>query len=1200
MALLALVSACQSDTPDPLAEACRDVSCGAGRCALIESGPACLCDPGHHADGLRCVEDPPPPDPDPCEPNPCTEPHRTVCTAEGTTYQCGCDAGYLWQDGQCVELTRPTCASEPWPGGDAFEPDDCPERAILDFPMGQPQEGRTLAPVGDVDWYRLQVQAGNTYRVVAEGAEGLPLYLDVLTSDTLQPVMADHRGQLRVEVHFKATSATPVLVRLSTFVPTAQGSYTLTLHEERQDDFSDTDEGAAALPAGGVVVSGNLDFHGDVDVHALTLDASSAAIIDAVSSPVSATELRLELVAPDGTVVREERSTQVRLHLRVPVSGRYLLRVRGSSPTTTGNYRLAFQRLGPDDHGDDAASATSISPSSSPVAGTLERSLDVDAFTFTPVAGHQYSVRCVSTTGSFQCGKVLFRQGEEPTGFWDTFDLRVKATDATPLVLLVNAYWGEQGAYAVHVVDLGADDHPDGTTNGTPMTAGGPPVTGSLVVETDVDAFTFTAQALHIYRFQCTTQISWLGFTLRDPAGASVGQGATATQTFVFVTRVDGLHTVQVRPYFSSLPGNYSCQLTNQGLDDHGNTQVDASPLQAGEGAGEHQYDGDVDVFSAQTVLGTLYRVTLTPGSARGLGMFVLSASGGPLANVAAHDAPRAVSFKATTPTTAFVVSSNTFPSTTGTWSLRLEEAGADDHGDTPATATAVAVPGTFAGTFDFAADVDVFSFPATSGRIYRVHCPAVSGSITPTLTAYEGSRPPYGEQGTLRYEARTSGTLAVAVSNGSQAYACTVEDAGTDDHPDTAEGASELPVPASGTGMTETYGDVDAFTFRPTEGRVYRFTCSRSGCTVRLRGPDGKLLAEKPYTWNNTTSLSWEATGLEWVSVEVEAWTGTPYDYALEDVGTDDHGDTSLEATALGVGTVGASFESFGDVDAYSFTATAGRVYRVRCVASTATWCSLKVKDPTDHEVPASHEAVVGGRYVVEVSTGSNETGTYTLHVEDLGLDDHADTAAGATPLPAGNTPMAGHLETFTDVDVFALSVTSGRAYRIACASPPQTFLSCNLVVRAASGAQVASTNGFPNTLSFEAPATGTMTLEVSSASSQTTSTYTLTLEDLGLDDAGDTVATATPLTLSRTVSGRLETATDVDVYAMQLTGEQRYLVTVSSNARFQLRVLTANGTVIPLDFTREFRPTTSGTYYLQLVASEAGSYQLQVQTTF
>jgi glycosidase len=76
------------------ADSCAGVDCGAhGACVVDQGLVACLCDPGHVADGLTCVVDP-------CTPSPCV--HGT-CAAAGGTAVCTCEAGY-------ADATCSTCA----------------------------------------------------------------------------------------------------------------------------------------------------------------------------------------------------------------------------------------------------------------------------------------------------------------------------------------------------------------------------------------------------------------------------------------------------------------------------------------------------------------------------------------------------------------------------------------------------------------------------------------------------------------------------------------------------------------------------------------------------------------------------------------------------------------------------------------------------------------------------------------------------------------------------------------------------------------------------------------------------------------------------------------------------------------------------------------------------------------------------------
>jgi len=1202
LALLVLSVGCNATSVDPVEEACREVDCGPGRCVLDTSGPACLCDAGHRAEGLRCVASS-------CTPNPCNEPYRTVCTQEAASFQCSCDPGYVWKDNACVALTRPSCSPDAWPGGDAAEPDDCPERASTEVLPGSPVRGHTLAPAGDVDWYRLPTQEGRIYRLRVEGArEEARLYLDVLTAKELAPVAASHQGFTVVELIFKAPTSEPLLLRLSAFAATTSpGAYTLTVFEEPlTDDFADTAAGATPLPAGGVVSSGGLQFPGDVDVHALTLEASTSAMVDAVVGPDSMTPLQLELVAPDGTTVLNRRAgSPLRMFIHVREAGRYLLRVRAENPTQTGDYRLVFQRLGPDDHGDDETSPTSV-PMGSSLEGSTERVGDIDAFRITPVAGHAYSVRCSMSPGGGWCEVQVVRAGQSPSGSWNS-ETTFRVEDATPLILLVRAstYLGTTGTYRLTLTDLGADDHADSPASATPMTVDGASVSGRLAGPGDVDAFTFTAQALRVYRFQCNPAPFGFQLALKDPTGNHVGTGSWV---YVFQAQSNGTYGVLASSYASSSStgaGTYTCQVSDVGTDDHGNTREQASALPTGAGTGAHQYIGDVDVFSAPTRVGLIYRATLSP-SQDSLTLVVSDAEGRTLAS-SSGSAPMTVDFKATTTTTVLSVDNSSSPPSGGTYSVKLEELAPDDHGDTPETATPVTLSAPFSGTLGFTGDRDTFSFTLAAGRVYRLRCSFGSSWNGPYVRLRDSTGKSVSSgPGALLYEVDAGGAYSADVYSGSGAYECRVEDMGTDDHPDTAVGALELSsLPASGTGVLETHKDVDVFTFRPTEGRIYRATCGLlSACGLRLRGPDGAVLAERSTEGNSGDTLAWEATDVPLVSLEVAVtYTTGAYSYLLEDVGTDDHGDLTSTATDLGTGTVsvGALIGSHKDVDVFAFAATAGHIYRVRCVPGSLRDCGLKLRDPSGQEVAPPFEAVVSGRHTLEVSGGwNNGVGTYTLHFENLGPDDHADTASGATVLTPGTPATAGRLETFDDVDVFVLSATAPRFYRLTCA-PNNELSGCKLRVRDATGNLVAESESYPSTLSFGATRTGPMTVELTSGSSQRAGTYTLRLEDLGLDDYGNTQATAAPLSLSTPVMGRLESPTDIDVFAVSLKGGQRYEVVLTTGASFLLSVRTDTGALVPLEFASRFLPTTSGTYYLHLESgSTPGPYQLQVRTTW
>jgi len=94
---LVILAAAACDDGGP-ADACAGVTCSdLGQCAVLASGDAvCVCDEGHHADGLACV-----PDEDPCQGQTCSG--HGECVLQAGAALCVCEIGYHAEDLACVE-----------------------------------------------------------------------------------------------------------------------------------------------------------------------------------------------------------------------------------------------------------------------------------------------------------------------------------------------------------------------------------------------------------------------------------------------------------------------------------------------------------------------------------------------------------------------------------------------------------------------------------------------------------------------------------------------------------------------------------------------------------------------------------------------------------------------------------------------------------------------------------------------------------------------------------------------------------------------------------------------------------------------------------------------------------------------------------------------------------------------------------------
>jgi len=101
-------------------------------------------------------------------------------------------------------------------------------------------------------------------------------------------------------------------------------------------------------------------------------------------------------------------------------------------------------------------------------------------------------------------------------------------------------------------------------------------------------------------------------------------------------------------------------------------------------------------------------------------------------------------------------------------------------------------------------------------------------------------------------------------------------------------------------------------------------------------------------------------------------------------------------------------------------------------------------------------------------------------------------------------------------------------------------------------------------------------------------------------VDQHGDTPATATPLALNTLAEGFMQSATDLDVFSVQLAAGQTY--TFGAAYPFfdmMIEVLDSGGAVVAMDLrSLDYTPSASGTFYFRVSYPETGEelYQAYV----
>ena len=234
-------------------------------------------------------------------------------------------------------------------------------------------------------------------------------------------------------------------------------------------------------------------------------------------------------------------------------------------------------------------------------------------------------------------------------------------------------------------------------------------------------------------------------------------------------------------------------------------------------------------------------------------------------------------------------------------------------------------------------------------------------------------------------------------------------------------------------------------------------------------------------------------------------------------------------------------------------------------------------------------------------------------LDLDSLPRDDYAGDRSTAGRIAVGGS-VTGEIEIDMDVDWFAITLQAGQRYRIDVSSPSADDPVFNGIYDADGTLLPGTTNDDgPVTLDslvwFTPAATGTyyMSPGVLYGSGE----YTLSVTAI-VDDIGDTPATAVPLAVNGTASGRIETPGDTDWFAIELQAGQDYRLEVDADFHFLTRhagVFDGAGTLIPgtdsaaalfgfgLLTAQDFTAPTTGTFYLAAGSrqNDTGGYSVR-----
>ncbi len=464
---------------------------------------------------------------------------------------------------------------------------------------------------------------------------------------------------------------------------------------------------------------------------------------------------------------------------------------------------------------------------------------------------------------------------------------------------------------------------------------------------------------------------------------------------------------------FEFLPGLFDCvpDLAWSAADALPSDELlgEATPVEIGVSVpGELEYADDRDFFTFEATEGEYYELDVALGTLEDSVLDLYDAEGHPLAGNDDYGDSTASRLIWQAPGTGpYHVEVTSFGPGTGTYTLTITISDiTDDHPNSTANATAVEVSAPLQGELEYADDRDFFTFEATEGEFYEldVTLGTLQDSVLDIFDADGNWLTGQAGNDNITWYAPSTGSYYVQVTGfdtGAYTLTITVSDI-TDDHPNSADGATAVELDVANQGELEYAGDADSFAFQATEGEIYDIEVTLGtlqDSVLELLDADGTWLdGNDDYGDSTASRLIWLAPSTGTYYVEVTSFDTSTGTYTLtitiSDI-TDDHPNSTANATAVELGmAVEGEMEYEGDGDYFAFEATEGEFYDLDLTLGTLQDSVLDLYDADGIWLDGNDDygdstasrliwlAPSTGTYYVEVTSFGDGTGTYTLTI--------------------------------------------------------------------------------------------------------------------------------------------------------------------------------------------------------------------------
>ena len=628
---------------------------------------------------------------------------------------------------------------------------------------------------GDVDWIKVRLQAGKTYRI---DLEGLPtragtledpklLGIHDIRENLLPDTENDDDGILyNSRLFFTADRYGDYYIAVGAW-GNRIGTYKLLVEEVRADDYPDGIFGVFGVAA---PANGEIELPGDRDRFEVRLEAGRTYRVEIDGSPVAARQIHGRLYAlrdaEDNLVAGVTRDGDTGMYVRLATDGVYTIEAGSASDSVrnTGRYSLSVEDVTRvDDHTSAGDSVVTVGGS---LSGEIEKPFDSDWFAVTLDAGALYQLEVQGSdtgrgtladpflfgiyddddNGNGDPGQWIAGTGDDDSGAGEDSLVLFRAPESADYHIAVSGYYTrETGSYTVSVTEI-HEQRADTDTADAVQVGGN--VIGALESSADEDWFGVDLEGGIEYRIEVrgNTRHDY-GGSLYNPAlsvydaegevlytaTAGDGSGKLGHNAALELTAyTSGVHFIGIDG--GGRTGSYTVYV-NRLTDEYGTSILTGGRVVVGASStGDIGQPHDRDWFAVELVGGRAYRVdlegsptdrgTLDDPYLRGI-YFDRKLLPGTADDDGGAGLNSRVEFLAPE-SGAYYIAAGAYSFRTGSYRVSVEEV-ADDHPAAVDTAAVVAVDGSSTGAVDYGGDVDWFAVPLVAGRHYRINLEGTS-----------------------------------------------------------------------------------------------------------------------------------------------------------------------------------------------------------------------------------------------------------------------------------------------------------------------------------------------------------------------------------------------------------------------------------------------------------------------------------------